>query len=192
MLRMGKTYEGIDGRIREFIEAQHLFFVATAPSGSDGHVNLSPKGLDGLRIVSPTEVAILDYAGSGAETIAHLRDNGRIVLMLCAFEGAPKIVRLHGKGRAIEPGDPAFAESLALFPDATVVGVRSIVRVSVERVSDSCGYGVPLYAYEGSRSQLFDWFDRKGEPAIRTYQMKNNRRSIDGLPGLRWTETAED
>jgi hypothetical protein len=191
---MGKIYAGIEGRIREFIEAQHLFFVATAPSGADGHVNLSPKGLDGLRVVSPTEVALLDYAGSGAETIAHLRDNGRIVIMFCAFEGSPRIVRLHGRGTAIEPGDPAFADSLALFPDAAAVGVRSIVRVSVERVSDSCGYGVPLYRYEGPRSQLLDWFDRKGEPAIRTYQVKYNRRSIDGLPGLRWTETetAED
>jgi hypothetical protein len=189
---MGKTYDAIDGRIREFIEAQHLFFVATAPSGAEGHVNLSPKGLDGLRIVTPREVAILDYAGSGAETIAHLRDNGRIVIMLCAFEGSPKIVRLHGHGEPVEPGDARFAELLALFPGAATGGVRSILRVSVERISDSCGYGVPLYRHEGSRSQLFDWLDRKGESAVRSYQREHNRRSIDGLPALRWTEAAED
>ena len=160
---MGKIYDAIDGELRAFIEAQHVFFVATAPSG-DGHVNLSPKGLDSLRIVDGRTMLYLDYVGSGAETIAHLRDGGRIVLMICAFEGAPKIVRIHGQGEAIEPAHPAFAELRPLFP--STMTARSIVRIHVTRISDSCGFGVPHYEFRGHRRQLPAWMERKGEEGL--------------------------
>lgn len=183
---MGKTYEGIDDRLRHFIEAQHVFFVATAPLAADGRVNLSPKGLDSLRVIDRTTVAYLDYVGSGVETIAHVRENGRIVVMLCAFEGAPNIVRLHGRGEVLEPQDAAFADALALF-GAPKAAVRAIVRVRLERITDSCGYGVPIYRYEGERTQLPAWAERKGDDGARRYQEAHNATSIDGLPGLRWT-----
>ena len=183
---MGKLYERIDQDLRAFIEAQHLFFVATAPLDAAGHVNVSPKGLDSLRVLDERTVAYLDHVGSGAETIAHVRENGRITVMFCAFAGSPKIVRLHGQGRAIEPQDADYATLRSLFPAAP--GVRSIVRVDVERVSGSCGFGVPLYSYEGDRTHLADWADRKGEAAVAGYQREKNRTSIDGLPALRWAE----
>lgn len=180
---MGKTHDGIEGEIRAFIEKQHVFFVATAPVSADGHVNLSPKGLDdAFRVLDARTVAYLDYTGSGAETIAHLRENGRIVIMLCAFEAAPRIVRLHGRGEVLLPDSPDFARLRALFAETRPV--RSIIRIAVDRVSDSCGFGVPLYAYERQRSQLTDWCDRKGEDGLRAYQQQKNARSIDGLPAL--------
>jgi hypothetical protein len=181
---MGKTHDVIDERLRAFIESQHVFFVATAPLSETGHVNVSPKGLDSLRVLGPNEVAYLDFVGSGAETIAHLRENGRITVMLCAFEGAPKIVRLHGRGEVVEPGGAAFAELRRSFPPGTEG--RSIIRIAVERVTESCGFGVPLYALEGSRTQLPAWAERKGEEGLRAYQLEKNVRSIDGLPALRW------
>ena len=151
---MGKLYEIIDDALARFIEKQHLFFVATAPSGDDGHVNCSPKGLDTFRIIGETAVAYLDYVGSGVETIAHLRQNGRIVVMFCALEGAPRIVRLHGRGTAVEPGDAEFATLAGHFANAGDPMVRSIIRVDVTRISDSCGHGVPRFRYEGDREQL--------------------------------------
>jgi hypothetical protein len=180
---MGKLYDAIDDRLRAFIGAQRLFFVASAPSGDGGHVNCSPKGLDTFRVLGPRSVAYLDFAGSGVETIAHLRENGRIVLMFCAFEGPPKIVRLHGQGRAVEPGDAEFAALRAHFPAAP--GVRAVVRVEVTRISDSCGFGVPLYAHVGERDELAFWAERKGEAAIEDYKREKNAASIDGIPGLR-------
>ena len=183
---MGRLYAHLDDALRAFIEAQHVFFVATAPRGDAGHVNLSPKGLDGLRILGPTTIAYLDYAGSGAETIAHLRENGRIVVMLCAFEGAPKILRLYGRGMAVEPADAEFATLRARFP--ATPRIRSIVRVELERIADSCGYAVPRYRYEGERPQLFEWIERKGDDGVVAYQREHNRRSIDGLPALRWPD----
>jgi hypothetical protein len=186
---MGKLYPDIDDRLRAFIEAQHLFFVATAPLGAVGHVNLSPKGLDSFRIVGPREVAYLDHVGSGAETIAHLRENGRIVVMLCAFEGAPRIVRLHGRGRVLEPQDAGFAALRERFAPGPA---RALIAVDVERISDSCGYGVPLYEYVGERTQLEAWSDRKGGEGLLAYQQKHNARSIDGLPALRWTADDAD
>lgn len=182
---MGKLYDAIDGELRSFIEAQHMFFVATAPSGG-GHVNLSPKGLDALRIVDGHTILYLDYVGSGAETIAHLGDGGRIVLMVCAFEGSPKIVRLHGHGEAIEPAHSEYAALRPLFPSA--MPARSIIRIHLTRVSDSCGFGVPLYEFRGHRSQLPAWMERKGEDGLLEYQRKHNARSIDGLPALEWTQ----
>jgi Pyridoxamine 5'-phosphate oxidase len=183
---MGREYEAIDPPLRAFIEAQHVFFVATAPSGDTGHVNLSPKGLTSLRVLGPRTVAYLDYVGSGAETIAHLRQNGRIVIMLCAFEGPPKIVRLHGRGEVVEPGDPQHGGLRGLFPAVPLA--RSVIRVSVTRIADSCGYGVPLYAYEGDRSQLVAWADHKGAEGLELYQAENNARSIDDLAALRWLD----
>jgi hypothetical protein len=182
MPRMAKTYEELDEALARFIAAQHMFFVATAPSGAGGHVNLSPKGLDSFRILDPRTVAYLDLTGSGIETIAHLRDNGRITILFCAFEGAPKILRLYGRGEAVRPEAPEFAALAAPFPSRP--GVRSIVRVRLERIADSCGYGVPRYRYEGERQQLTDWAERKGADGIAQYQARNNTRSIDGLPGL--------
>ncbi|HUR80399.1 MAG TPA: pyridoxamine 5'-phosphate oxidase family protein [Thermoanaerobaculia bacterium] len=180
---MGKTHERIDDQLRAFVERQHVFFVATAPASLDGHMNCSPKGLDTLRILGPRTVAYLDYVGSGAETIAHLRENGRIVIMLCAFEGAPNIVRFHGRGRVIAPADREFATLAAHFGPQPM-GVRAIIRVDVERISDSCGYGVPRLRFEGDREQLTLWAERKGEEGLERYQREKNARSIDGLPAL--------
>jgi hypothetical protein len=182
---MGKLYSEIDDRLRAFIARQHVFFVASAPDGPGGHINCSPKGLDTFRILAPTRVGYLDFVGSGVETVAHLRQNGRVVLMFCAFEGPPNIVRLHGRGAALEPHDAEFAALRASFPAAQ--GVRAIVRVDLERISDSCGYGVPLMSYQGERPQMPEWADRKGEAGLEKYQREKNALSLDGLPGLRWT-----
>jgi len=179
---MGKTYAAIDDRLRDFIAAQHMFFVATAPSGDGGHVNLSPKGLDTFRILDERSVAYLDLTGSGVETISHVRQNGRITLMFCAFAGSPLIVRLYGAGEVIEPGHADFAALAARLP--SFPGVRSVIRVTLDRITDSCGYGVPRYEHQGPRSQLTDWAERKGADAIAEYKRANNARSIDGLPGL--------
>lgn len=183
---MGRSLAFIDEAFRAFIEAQRIFFVATAPLDARGHVNLSPKGLDTFRIVDPRTVAYLDHVGSGAETIAHLRENGRIAIMFCAFQGPPKIVRLHGRGEVLEPQDAAYADLRRLFP-ASPSG-RAVIRVSIDRVSDSCGFGVPRFDYGGDRPQMADWAERKGEAGLVDYQRKKNRLSVDGLPALRWVE----
>ncbi len=183
---MGKAYEQIDPTLEEFIRAQQMFFVATGPLSAGGHLNLSPKGLDTLRVLGPHTLAYLDYVGSGAETIAHLRENGRIVVMLCAFQGPPRIVRLYGRGEVLEPQDRDFNQLRSFFP-AEPTG-RTIIRIAIERIADSCGFGVPLYSFEGNRSQLPGWASRKGAQGLLEYQKKNNRRSIDGLPALRWPE----
>ena len=160
-----------------------MFFVATAPRADDGHLNLSPKGLSGtFAVLDPRTVAYLDLTGSGVETIAHLRENGRIVVMFCAFEGPPRIVRLHGRGEAVLPGDEGFDDLVARFP--TRPGIRSVIRVDVQRVADSCGFGVPVLRFERERSQLDEWADRKGAEGIARYQADKNAQSIDGLPGL--------
>ncbi len=187
---MGKIYQELDAGLRSFIEAQQMFFVATAPLAASGHINLSPKGLDTLRVLDAHTVAYLDYVGSGAETIAHLRENERIVIMVCAFQGLPKIVRLHGRGQVIEPQDPEYDELRRMFSPKPLS--RAVIRVSIHRISDSCGYGVPLYAYEGQRSQLADWSERKGEQGLLDYQQDKNQMSIDGLIALRWTQRTEE
>ena len=186
---MGKLFDQVDGTLEEFIRAQQMFFVATAPLNATGHINLSPKGLDTLRVLDPRTMAYLDYVGSGAETIAHLRENGRIIVMLCAFRGAPRIVRLHGHGVVLEPQDQEFTRLRALFPAEPTA--RAIVRISIERIADSCGYGVPLYMFGGHRSQLPDWVARKGPQGLHEYQVQKNRMSIDDLPALRWPERLE-
>ena len=181
---MSKVYAEIDDGLRAFIEGQHMFFIGTAPAGSEGHINLSPKGLDSLRILGPRTVAYADFVGSGIETVAHIRQNGRIIIMLCAFDGPPKIVRLYGHGEVTEPQEAAFGTLQAHFAPAP--GIRDIVRIEVDRISDSCGFGVPLYRYEGQRPQMAAWAERKGEDGLLDYQRENNSVSIDGLPGLRW------
>jgi len=190
---MGKVFDGIDEKLERWIGAQQLFFVATAPSGGDGHVNCSPKGpIESLRVLGPRRVAYLDLVGSGAETIAHLRQNGRIVVMLCAFGGPPRIVRLHGRGRFVAPPDPEFDELAAEFRirDAYTTGParRSVVVVDVERIADSCGYGVPLLEPAGDRPQQALWVERKlaqgGVGALAAYRAQHNVRSIDRLPAL--------
>lgn len=179
---MANIYESIDDKLSAFLMAQHLFFVATAPSGPGGHVSLSPKGHDTFRIVDPGTVAYLDLTGSGVETIAHLRENGRITIMFCAFEGPPRIVRLQGHGRVVEPSSPDFAEWRASFPEHD--GVRSVIVAELERIADSCGYGVPLLSYAGERPQMQAWLDNKGPAGVTAYRAEHNRVSIDGLPGL--------
>jgi len=185
---MGSVYSELDERNAAFVRRQHVFFVATAPLAEDGRVNLSPKGLDTLAILDPHSVAYLDLVGSGIETVAHLRENGRIVLMFCAFEGSPRILRLHGHGEVIEPGDAEWESLRAAFPEHT--NARSIIRVRVERIADSCGYGVPLYHYEGERDQLAQWAGRRGREGLEAYKAEHNRESLDGLPGLRRTRGA--
>src|SRR5580698_3097113 len=149
---MAKTYEAIEEKLADWLETQPVFFVSTAPMAADGLVNCSPKGnRDELAVVDERTVAYVDQTGSGVETIAHLRENGRIVLMLCAFAGAPRIVRLHGKGRVILTDDPSFSDLAARFPGGMGVGVRSIIVVDVSRIADTCGYGVPFMSFEGHR-----------------------------------------
>jgi hypothetical protein len=190
---MGKVFEGIDERLARWIAAQPMFFVGTAPLDRDGHVNVSPKGpIEALRVLGPSRVAYLDFVGSGAETIAHLRENGRIVIMLCAFSGPPRILRLHGRGSIVAAGDPGFEELLSTCGFEGVDGVpearRSIVTVEVERIADSCGYGVPLMAHEGRREHMDLWAAKKlrvgGPDALLDYQREKNSVSIDGLPAV--------
>lgn len=179
---MGEKYEGIDAAVRQFIEGQQMFFVASAPLDASGHINVSPKGLDTFRVLGPKTVAYLDLTGSGIETVAHVKENGRVVLMFCAFQGAPRILRLHGRGRVVEAGDAEFSETRAKFPDHD--GVRSIIVVELTDINDSCGFGVPLFRYEGQREQHGAWARKLGPEGITTYQQKNNRRSLDGLSGI--------
>ena len=150
---MGKTYERIDGRLRSFIEQQPVFFVATAPLAGDGHVNLSPKGRSGsLTVLDPLTVAYLDFGGSHAETMAHLRENGRITLMWCAFTGPPTVVRVHGRGEPVFRDDPRWPALIGRFADADAPGVRAIITVAAELISDSCGFAVPFLDYRGERT----------------------------------------
>jgi len=189
---MAKVFDGIDGKLEAWILRQRLFFVGTAPSG-DGHVNVSPKGpIETLKVLGPREVAYLDLVGSGAETLAHLRENGRIVLMLCDFEGPPRIVRLHGHGEVLQRGSEAFDALVRRldFEDVAAwdVGSRAVVRVDVTRIADSCGYGVPLMDYAGERPQRTAWVDRKlgqgGPDALLDYMVEKNTESVDGLPAV--------
>jgi hypothetical protein len=179
---MGKLYDEIDDRLGEFIRRQHVFFVGTAPDSPEGHLNVSPKGLDTFRILGPRRVAYLDLTGSGIETVAHLRENGRLTIMFCAFEGRPLILRLYGRGRVAEPGDGDWDELVAAFPDYP--GARSVVVMEVRRIADSCGFAVPLYEYRGERSQLVDYARNQGPEGLEQYRARKNARSIDGIAGL--------
>ena len=188
---MGSVFPEIDDRLREWLLDKPMFFVATAPSGEDGHVNLSPKGGRGmLAVLGPRELAYVDLFGSGIETVAHLKQNGRIVLMFCSFEGPPMIVRIHGHGEPVEMADPRFPDLLARFPlpEEVRTSIRGIIRVDASRISDSCGFVVPLMNYQGERRQLYRtaeaWIGQRGPDAIRDYCDVNNAHSIDGLTGL--------
>jgi len=182
---MGKIYEAIDEKLGFWLESQHVFFVATAPLASDGHVNVSPKGdLRWFRILGPHEVGYLDFVGSGAETIAHARENGRIVVMFCAFDGPPRIVRLYGRASVTLPEDPGFEELAARF-DPPEHAVRSVISVEVERIADSCGYSVPLMRFDGKRDQYDKWVDKKArDGGFDEYIAEKNAESIDGLPAI--------
>jgi hypothetical protein len=177
---VGKVLPAIGDELRDFMEAQPIFFVATAPRGDGGHVNLSPKGLDTFRVLGPHRVAYLDLTGSGNETAAHLLENGRITVMFCAFSGPPRILRLYGRGHLVLPDDPAWPELRANYPE--ISGSRQIVGVEVERVQTSCGFGVPLMELIGPRDNLIRWATSKGPAGIREYQAEKNATSIDGLP----------
>jgi hypothetical protein len=189
---MARIYDEIDDSLARWIGAQALFFVGSAPLAADGHVNVSPKGpIGSLRVLGPREVAYLDIVGSGAETIAHLSENGRIVVMLCAFEGPPRIVRLHGEGSVLRAGDEGFCELLeqAAFDDPSIPEARrAIVRVEVTRIADSCGYGVPLMSLEGHRPHSTLSAQKRlrvgGQAAIDEYVVEKNSVSIDGLPAI--------
>ncbi|MBE0542059.1 MAG: pyridoxamine 5'-phosphate oxidase family protein [Verrucomicrobia bacterium] len=179
---MSKQVPEITAELAEWMAQQRVFFVASAPLAASGHVNCSPKGGEAFRVLDPRAVAYLDYTGSGAETAAHLRENGRLVIMFCAFEGSPRILRLHGHGEVLETNHPEFAELSALFRPNP--GTRAIVRVNVTRVSTSCGYSVPLYEHRGQRAVLDKWATTKGADGLRDYRRQKNQRSIDGLPAL--------
>jgi Pyridoxamine 5'-phosphate oxidase len=179
---MGKVYSQIDQALRAFLAAQSMFFVATAPLDPGGHVNVSPKGLDTFRIIGPRTVAYLDIVGSGVETIAHVRENRRITLMFCSFGGTAKIVRLYGTGRVIEPHQPEFPGWRDHFPGYE--GTRAIIVLELHRISDSCGYGVPLLKLEGQRPTLPAWCHKRGAEGLKIYRQQKNRRSIDGLPAV--------
>ena len=182
---MGRKYDVIDPRLTDWLTAQPVFFVATAPLAGSGHVNCSPKGNRGeFAVIGPSRVAYLDQTGSGTETIAHLQENARIVVMFCAFTGPPRIVRLHGRGRAVLLDDPDFEELAASVPRPVTAGVRAIIEVEVTRIADSCGYGVPLMEFSGHRPNMEEWADRKGADGVRAYWSEKNDASIDGLAGV--------
>ncbi|WP_435771554.1 pyridoxamine 5'-phosphate oxidase family protein [Nocardioides sp. SYSU DS0651] len=178
-----KIHERVAGRLRSFVDAQRVFFVATAPLAPDGHVNVSPRGVPGtFGMLDDRTFAWVDTTGSGSETIAHLRENGRIVVMFCAFEGPPNIVRFHGRGRVVTIYDQEYDALAARFDE--LPGARAVVVVDIERISDSCGYGVPLMDYVGERDLLQPYFTRKGREGAADYRRRKNRTSIDGLPAF--------
>ncbi|MGE9295527.1 MAG: pyridoxamine 5'-phosphate oxidase family protein [Puniceicoccales bacterium] len=179
---MGKVYDIIDEKIREWVEHQKMYFVATAPLSGDGLVNCSPKGMDSFRILGPTTIAYLDLTGSGVETIAHLKENGRICVMFCAFDGGPKIMRFHGTGKVHELDSARYEELLPQFVD--MPGARAIIEIEVARISDSCGWGVPFYDYKSERETLIKASVKEGEDGMAAYRDKKNRKSLDGLVGF--------
>lgn len=180
---MAKIYETISSELQEWLEQQKIFFVATAPMARESHVNCSPKGGDTFRVINDHEVAYLDLTGSGIETAAHVQENGRIVIMFCAFDGAPKIVRLHGTGEVVYPSHADFAELSQRFP--TKLGTRAIMRVKITRISDSCGYQVPLFDFVAPRDVLDNWCEKKGADGLAEYRRTKNQTSIDGIPGYK-------
>lgn len=177
---MAKFSEEIQDHHKEFMEHQKMFFVASAPLSGDGRVNLSPKGLDSFRVLSPTRVAYMDITGSGNETSAHLLENGRITIMFCAFDGPPNILRLYGRGYAVLPTHADWQELSALFGD--LPGIRQVIVMDVQAVQTSCGYSVPLYEYSGERDHAWKWVEKKGADGLVQYRAEKNQASIDGLP----------
>ncbi|MBW4673487.1 MAG: pyridoxamine 5'-phosphate oxidase family protein [Desmonostoc geniculatum HA4340-LM1] len=176
---MAKFFDCITEELQGFIAAQHLFFVGSAPLSSTGHINLSPKGLDCFRILSPNRVGYIDLTGSSNETSAHLEENGRITFMFCAFEEPPCILRLYGQGNTILPTSPDWNSLYYVFPE--IPGTRQIIVADIQEVQTSCGFGVPLYEYRGQRQTLVNWASKKGEQGVREYQQQKNLVSLDGL-----------
>ncbi len=181
---MGKEFAEIDERIHNWIKRQKMFFVATAPLAADGLINCSPKGLDSLCVLGPKQLAYLDVGGSGIETVAHVRENRRIVIMMCAFDGPPKIFRFYGRGSVVEPQDGDFDGLLQRFPAQP--STRNIIVVDVECIRDSCGYGVPEYDFRRQRDSMHNWLESKTDEEMQAYRRDNNTDSLDGLPGLRF------
>lgn len=176
---MAQQYDSLTPKLQDFIAQQQIFFVASAPLSAEGHINLSPKGLDSFRILSPHRVAYLDLTGSGNETSAHVQENGRITLMFCAFQGPPLILRIYGQGTTVLPQSPEWDTLYPLFPPLS--GARQILHVEVAKVQTSCGMGVPRFGYEGQRNELVDWASQKGEDGLNSYRQTKNRVSLDGL-----------
>jgi hypothetical protein len=179
---MSKQYDQIDSDLAAWIAQQRLFFVATAPRSEAGHINVSPKGGDVFRVLGPREVAYQDYTGSGAETAAHIRENGRIVIMFCSFDGPPKIVRLHGRGILITADNAKFAQLASLF--SRNIGTRAVVLIALTRVSTSCGFGTPLFDFRAARDNLDKWAATQGADKLKAYRAAKNQKSLDGLPAF--------
>jgi len=186
---MGKVLPFLTDGLRTFVERQQLFFVATAPL-SGGHVNLSPKGMDSFRVLGPTSVAYLDNVGSGNETAAHVLENGRITFMFCAYDGPANIMRLYGRGQAMQFNDPGFAEEIAKFPPGHE-RARDIIFADIHQVQDSCGWAVPFMEYKGERDQLRRYIEHMEPDAWYESRLTKNAKSIDGLPGLMRRKAAE-
>jgi len=180
---MGKHFQSLSPDLQDWLAQQKVFFVATAPLTQDGHINCSPKGGDTFRVLNERQVAYLDLTGSGIETIAHLQENGRIVLMFCAFSGPPRIVRLHGKGEVLYPRDADFTHQQKSFPEHP--GARAIIRVTVTRLSDSCGHGVPLMDFVRERDLIQKWCTTKGPQGLAEYRTAKNQTSLDGIQGYK-------
>lgn len=179
---MGREYTEIDDGIQRWMARQHMYFVATAPLQGDGRVNCSPKGLDSLVVLGPMQLAYVDVGGSGIETVAHLKENGRITIMLSAFDGPPKTFRFYGHGTVTEPHEEGFAELLAKFPQQP--SVRNIITVDVDLIMDSCGYGVPMYEFRKQRNSFDNYLADKSEAFLLDYRRERNAKSLDGLKGL--------
>jgi hypothetical protein len=179
---MSELYDELTDELQDFIRAQQMFFIATSPLAGDGLINSSPKGLDTLRILDRRTLAYLDLTGSGAETIAHLRENGRFVMLFCSFTNKPLILRLHGRGQAIESNNPEFNDLIDLFPAQR--GTRAVIKLGVERIADSCGWGVPRYEFQGQRDTYPKYADGRSDDQLRASQQAGNMRSLDGLPAL--------
>lgn len=175
---MSKFYTKITSKLQKFIEAQKIFFVATAPNS--GRINLSPKGMDSFRIMDENRVLWLNVTGSGNETAAHLLENERITIMFCSFEKAPNILRLYGKGKEIKPKDTNWNDVISLFPETP--GTRQIFEIIIESAQTSCGMSIPFFEYKGERNELNDWATAKGKEGIENYWENKNQTSIDGLP----------
>jgi len=180
---MGRVHDGIGAELQAWLERQPVFFVATAPLAGDGHVNVSPKGLDGtFAVLDAHRVAYLDLTGSGIETVAHVRENARITLMFCAFDGPARVVRLAGRGAVVPCDAPDFDEHASRFPP--LPGARAVITVEVDRVSDSCGYGVPRMTLVEQRARLLTSLESKGDAGLVAYRAERNATSVDGLPGF--------
>ncbi len=173
-------YKAINQNHRNFIAKQKMFFIGSAPLSGDGHINVSPKGLDSFRVLSDSKVAYMDLIGSGNETSAHVEENRRITIMFCAFDGPPNIMRLYGKGYTVIPGDAEWDEIAQHFD--LKPATRQFIVADIYQVQTSCGYSVPLYEYAGERDHADKWADKKGKDGLEEYKLKNNKVSLDGLP----------